>query len=123
MSFEKNLQMELVKVIPLVFPLVAPEGTAPPYCVYVSSYGQRDIALEGYLATRETDVTIHIVGQTYMDMKTYTNNVINALSGWQGKKIGPDLIYIQSSDYKKPQEMIDPDEYFAHSWVDFTFRY
>lgn len=122
-SFEKSLREELVKQIPTVFPLVAPEGTSPPYCVYVSSYGDRDLALEGYLTTREVDVTIHVVGQTYMDMKTYTNKVLDALVGFQGKKIGTDLTYVQSVDYKKPQEMLDPDEYFAHSWVDITFRY
>lgn len=123
MSFEKALREELEKLIPNVFPLYAPEGTAPPYCVYVSSYGEKDLALEGYLNTREVDVTIHIVGSTYSDMKTYTNIVLDKLITFQGMTMGTDRIAIQSIHYRKPQEMTEPDQYQAHSWVDLKFRY
>jgi hypothetical protein len=121
-GFEKALREELVKVIPNVFPLYAPEGTLPPYCVYVSSYGERDLAFEGYLSTKEIEVTVHVVGSTYADMKTYTTSVLDSLVAFQGKKIGTDLIKIQSVHYDKPTEMVDPEEYYAHSWVDFKFR-
>lgn len=123
MSFEKALRDELVKVIPAVYPLTAPENTQAPYVVYVSSYGDRDLTLDGYQTTKEVDVMVHVVGRNYADMKTYTNGVLNAMSGWQGKKIGTDLIYIQSVHYKNPTEVADPVTFMAHSWVDMTIRF
>jgi hypothetical protein len=122
MSFEKALVEEIEKVIPNVFPLVAPEGTPTPYCVYVSSYGEREYTLSGYIASREIEVEIHVVGKTYAEMKPYMNGIIDKLITFEGKKMGTAQLSVQSVQYDKPHEMSDPETYEAHSFTDFTFR-
>ena len=121
-SFENAIRQELEKTVTNVFPLFAPEGTPTPYCVYVSSYGERDLALEGYLASREIEVTVHIVAQTYEQMKTLTNGVMDNFCTFTNKKIGTDLLRIQAVKYDDPTEMVEPETKVAHSFVDFNFR-
>lgn len=122
MSFEKALTQELEKVLPNVFPLVAPEGTPTPYIVYKSSYGQRDHVLEGYTNNKEIDVAIHVVGGSYTDMKQYTNAVIDSLLAFQGGLMGTDLIPVQAVSYHPPDEMVDPVTKENHSITDLTIR-
>lgn len=119
-TFEKALTEELEKVLPDVFPLIAPEGTNVPYIVYHSSYGQRDLLLDGYGMQREIDTTIHVITKSYADMKQYTNSVINSLLIL--KSMGTDQIPVQHVQYQNPDEMIDPITKENHSFTDFTFR-
>lgn len=120
MSFEKALKQELKKVLPSVFPLVAPEGTPTPYIVYKSSYGQRDHMLEGYTDQREIEVSAQVVGSSYEEMKGYANTMINALLAL--KVMGTDLIPVQHVTYEQPEEMVDPVTKENHCITDFKFR-
>lgn len=122
MSFEKALTEELEKVLPDVFPLVAPEGTPMPYIVYSSSYGQRDYMLGGYMDTKEIEVTIQVVGGSYSDMKQFTNAMIDSLLTFQGEFMGTDQLPVQSVQYEQPDEMVDPVTKENHSITEFTFR-
>lgn len=119
-NFEKALTQELKKVLPAVFPLVAPEGTPTPYIVYMSSYGQRDQVLEGYTDQREIDVTVHVVGGSYSDMKDYTNAMIDSILALT--VMGTDLIPVQHVHYEQPDEMIDPVTKENHCFTDFKIR-
>ncbi|KRE33426.1 DUF3168 domain-containing protein [Paenibacillus sp. Soil724D2] len=119
-NFEKALTQELKKVLPAVFPLIAPEGTATPYIVYMSSYGQRDHMLEGYTEQRDIEVTVHVVGGSYSDMKEYTNTMIDSMIILS--TMGTDLIPVQSVSYEAPDEMIDPITKENHSFTEFKFR-
>lgn len=121
MSFEKALTEELGKVLPnSVYPLVAPEGTPTPYIVYVSSYGDRDMTLDGYVVSKEIDVSIQVVASSYSDLKQYTNALIDALVSL--KKMGTDLIPVQHIHYDRPEEMVDIVTFENHSITDFKFR-
>jgi hypothetical protein len=119
-SFEKALTEELEKVLPDVYPLVAPEGTPTPYIVYVSSYGDRDLTLGGYEVTKEIEVMIQVVGGSYSEMKQHTNSVIDSLIALT--QMGTDLIKVQHVHYEKPQEAVDIVSFLPHSITEFTFR-
>lgn len=120
MSFEKALTQELEKVLPDVFPLVAPEGTPTPYIVYASSYGQRDHMLEGYTANKEINVAVHVVGGSYTAMKQYTNAMLDSLLAMT--TMGTDLVNVQHVTYEQPDEMVDPITKENHSITELTFR-
>lgn len=121
-NFEKALVQELKKVLPAVFPLVAPEGTPTPYIVYMSSYGDRDRVLEGYGTQREIDVTIHVVGGSYSEMKEATNNTIDTLLKLEQATMGTDLIPVQHVMYEQPDEMVDPITKENHCFTELKFR-
>lgn len=121
-NFEKALVQELRKVLPDVFPLVAPEGTPTPYIVYMSSYGERDRSFEGYTIQREINVTVHVVGGSYSLMKEHTNNMLDSLLQLEGSKMGTDLIPVHHVNYTQPEEMIDPVTKENHCFTDLTFR-
>lgn len=121
-NFEKALVEMLKDVTPNVYPLVAKEGVVAPYIVYESSYGERDYALEGHLVSREIDVTLYVIGGTYEEMKTITNNAYDLILSWQGQSIGTDAVTIQAISYDNPSERIDPMTYESVSICDFTFR-
>jgi hypothetical protein len=121
-NFEKALVQELKKVLPAVFPLVAPEGTPTPYIVYMSSYGERDRVFEGYGQQREIDVTIHVVAGSYSEMKDTTNVMLDSLLLLEQSTMGTDLIQVQSVTYEHPDEMIDPITKENHCYTDIKFR-
>jgi hypothetical protein len=121
-NFEKALVQELKKVLPNVFPLIAPEGTPTPYIVYMSSYGDRDRVFEGYGPQREIDVTVHVVGGSYSDMKEYTNTMIDSLLLLEQSTMGTDMITVQHVTYEQPEETIDPVTKENHCFMDLKFR-
>jgi hypothetical protein len=120
-AFEKALTEELEKVLPdAVYPLVAPEGTPLPFIVYASSYGDRDLTLDGYQINKEIEVSVQVVASSYFEMKQYTNTMIDALIAL--KVMGTDRIPVQHVHYEKPHESVDPVTFHNHSITDFTFR-
>jgi hypothetical protein len=121
-SFEKALTEELEKIVPDVFPLVAPEGTPTPYIVYKSSYGHRDYLLDGYMVNREIEVAVQVVGGSYSEMKQHTNAMIDSLLAFQGGRMGTDLVPVQSVQYLQPDEMVDTVTKENHSVTELTFR-
>lgn len=121
-NFEKALTQELKKVLPKVFPLIAPEGTPVPYIVYNSSYGERDRVLEGYGQGREVNVTVHVVGGTYEVMKQLTNTMIDSLLLLEQNTMGTDLIPVQSVHYDEPEEHVDPITKENHCFTEFKIR-
>lgn len=121
-NFEKALVQELKKVLPAVFPLVAPEGTPAPYIVFMSSYGDRDRFFEGYGAQREIDITIHVVGGSYSAMKEATNFMIDALLLLERSTMGTDKIPVQHVMYEQPEEMVDPITKENHCFTELKFR-
>ena len=121
-SFEKALKDELSKTIKSVFPLVAPEDSKPPYLVYVSSYGEKDQALEGYLKTKEIKCELHIVTGTYAELKSNTNSILDQLTTFQNTTIGDEKLYIYSLSYDKPIEIYEKGTYLYHCFFDITVR-
>jgi hypothetical protein len=121
-NFEQALVEELRLRLVNIFPLVAPEGVLAPYVVYKSSYGERDRSFEGYTASREIDVALHIVAGNYSDLKINENTILDALLLLEGRKMGTALIPVQSVTYDQPDEMVDPVTKENHCIIEMKFR-
>ena len=91
MDFEQALVHELSTITALdgkVFPLSAKEGTSPPFILYVSSEGKKIQTLAGYNDIKEVNATIHIVTQTYDELKSLVKQVVDKLASFFGRAIG-----------------------------------
>lgn len=107
MNFEESLVFELSATDGLngkVFPLGAKEGTVPPFVVYVSSAGEETQALEGYTSDKSVTCEIHIVGGTYSEMKTVTQEVLDRIKSFFGRQIGVNGPFVKSVSYDEPHE-------------------
>lgn len=83
---EKTLKTKLSAITGLsgkVFPVAAPEGCKPPYLIYEQSAGSDFDDLSGGLGLREASYDIHIVHDTYANVKSTTISVITALRALQ----------------------------------------
>lgn len=78
-----------------IYALAAVNGAKAPYAMYESSYGKRETSLTGYLGARSVKVDLHIVANTYKEMKQITDVVIDLIISWQGRVIGSDGLLIQ----------------------------
>jgi len=79
MTFEEALKTELAKVSGLnnkVFPLTAPEKTAAPYLIYVSSEGRNEKYLEGYGVSITKEVEINVIDSRYSALKSLSKLVV-----------------------------------------------
>jgi hypothetical protein len=113
MYFEEALVVELGSISGLsnkVFPITAIEGTVAPYVVYVSSEGVAEKDLEGYDLLREIDCEIHIVSNSYAEMKSLTRSVISTIQSFQGRVIGgTDGVMIYDVTLDNPHEQWNND--------------
>jgi hypothetical protein len=119
MNFEEALKGELISVsldlkevtdkgvIEKVFPLNAPEGTKPPFIVYVSSEGLQDMTLDGYSENKEIECEINILHSGYGNMKALTKEVLAKILSFQGRAIGLDGPFIHDLTYEKPVEIYE----------------
>lgn len=110
MSFESSMRTELMKITGLnnkVFPLNAPEGTASPYLVYVSSNGIEAKSHDGYLDLITVGCELNIVHSTYPDMKSLAGLVVEKLKTFQGATIGD--VFIQNITYEAPVELYESE--------------
>jgi len=124
MSFEDALTIELEEIEGLmdkVFPLNAEEGTKAPYVIYVSSEGEQDKTLDGYLPTRDVDAEINVLQHSYSGMKYLTKQVLSKLISFQSRYIGgTEDIYIKSVTYRKPVELYEEQALLYRSVIEFT---
>lgn len=125
MNFEQSLVYELSTIAGLegkIFPLGAREGTKTPFVVYISSEGEEIRVFEGYTGDKKITCEIHVIGETYAQMKTYTNAIIDKIKTFRGRKIGDDGVYIKSVSYGETSEEHEKDLGFERSLFDVTVR-
>lgn len=124
MDFEQALSNELNQISGLsgkVFPLVAQEGTEPPFVIYVSSDGTEEQALDGsYLGLISLMTEIHIVAQTYDDLKTHSRAILAKLQTFFGRVIGDGGPLIKSLTYTEPRESYNSE--FGYSSTTFNIN-
>jgi hypothetical protein len=113
MNFEEALVSELVGITDLInkiFPLNATEGIKPPYIVYVSSEGEQERTLDGYVISKEVNCELHILNDSYFGLKDITKQVISLIDTFQRRTIGGDGgVYVQSCTYEKVHEQYVPE--------------
>lgn len=125
MNFEEALTYELETVTSLdekVFPMSASEGIKAPFVIYVSSEGVQDNSLNGYLISKEVGCEIHVVHDSYGNMKALTKEVIAKLQTFYARAIGIDGPFIKSLVYEKPTEVHEKEFGFYRSSFDIRVR-
>lgn len=125
MNFEEALVAELNAIVGLqnkVLPASAPEGTKPPFVIYVSSEGLQDKTLDGYLTSKELDCEIHVIHSNYGKMKALTKEVISKIQTFYGRSIGENGPFIKSLSYEKPTEVHEKEVGFYRSSFDIIVR-
>ncbi|MEH7503287.1 DUF3168 domain-containing protein [Neobacillus drentensis] len=125
MNFEEALKSELNSITGLedkVFPVFAEEGIKPPFVIYVSSEGQQDKTLDGYLISKEIECEIHVIHSNYSKMKNLTKDALSKLQTFYGRAIGVDGPFIKSLSYDKPIEVHEKEVKLYRSSFDIRVR-
>lgn len=124
-SFEEALRTELAGITGLtnkVFPLTAPPGTTAPYVVYETSTIE-DKAMEGFLSTVTTSVTLDLVATSYATLKSLTALVKIEIKSWLQSTMS-DGPYIQNITFgESSPELYEPEVNLYRRVMDFTVYY
>ena len=126
MDFEKALAYELQTIPDLqgkVFPQTAEENTKPPFIVYVSSDGENIMTLSGPTEMTELTCEIHVVAETYEQLKSLVPTIINRIKSFFQRTIGRNGPLIKSVAHIEPVEEIDNNANYYRSSFDIRVRY
>lgn len=126
MDFEKALAYELQTIPDLqgkVFPQTAEENTKPPFVVYVSSDGENIMTLSGPTEMTELTCEIHVVAETYEQLKSLVPTIINRTKTFFQRTIGRNGPLIKSVSHIEPVEEIDNNANYYRSSFDIRVRY
>lgn len=126
MDFEKALAYELQTIPSLqgkVFPQMAEENTKPPFVVYVSSDGENIMTLSGPTEMTELTCEIHVVAETYEQLKSLVPTIINRTKTFFQRIIGRNGPLIKSVSHVEPVEEIDNNANYYRSSFDIRVRY
>ncbi len=126
MDFEQALAHELRSIIGLetkVFPQKAEEDTKPPFVVYISSEGESVMALSGPTDMTELTCEIHVVTDTYENLKNITKSVLDKVKSFFQRTIGEDGPHIKSISHLEPVEDIDNNLNYHRSSFDIRVRF
>lgn len=111
MDFEQALKFELSSIDGLkdkIFPLHAPEEIQEPYIVYKSTEGIEEQYLSGYQGSKEVNCELHIIAESYGEVKALTKNILTVIKSFQSRIIG-DEILVTEITYSDSQESYIPD--------------
>lgn len=125
MNFEESLVYELSSIGVLtgkIFPLSAVAGVQTPFLVYVSSEGEEDRSLNGFLGSKLITCEIHIITASYSDLKSITKQVLDKIKSFWGRSIGIDGVFIKSIAYDPPVETVDEELNLRRSAFDIRVR-
>jgi|RhiMethySRZTD1v2_1073278.scaffolds.fasta_scaffold670685_1 hypothetical protein len=126
MDFEKALAYELQTIPDLqgkVFPQTAEENIKPPFVVYVSSDGENIMTLSGPTEMTELTCEIHVVAETYEQLKSLVPTIINRTKTFFQRTIGRNGPLIKSVSHIEPVEEIDNNANYYRSSFDIRVRY
>jgi hypothetical protein len=125
MNFEESLVYELSSIEGLskkIFPLSAVAGVETPFLVYVSSEGEEDRTLNGFIGSKQITCEIHIIANSYSELKRITRSVIEKIKTFWGRQIGVNGVYIKSVAYDPPVETVDEELNLRRSAFDLRVR-
>lgn len=126
MDFEQALVYELQAISGLskkVFPQSAAEDTEPPFVVYFSSEGEKIMTLSGPTDMTELTCDIHVVAETYEQLKGYTKAVLDRIKTFFQRTIGQDGPLIKSVSYVEPVEDMDNNLNYHTSSFNIRIRF
>lgn len=126
MDFEQALTFELQAITGLagkVFPQKAEEDTKPPFVVYISSEGERIMTLSGPSDMTELTCEIHVVAESYENLKVLTKAVIDRIATFFQRVIGQDGPKIKSITHMEPVEDLNSNLNYHRSSFDIRVRF
>lgn len=126
MDFEQALVYELQSITGLqgkVFPQNAEEETKPPFVIYISSDGESVMTLAGPTDLTELTCEIHVVAETYEQLKSLTKAVIERIKTFFRRIIGQNGPLIKSISHIEPTETIDNNLNYHTSSFDIRVRF
>lgn len=126
MDFEQALVYELSMISGLtnkIFPQNAEENVEPPLVVYMSSGGEKIMTLSGPTQLTELNCELHLICETYEQLKGYTKAVLARVQSFFQRNIGNDGPYIKSVSYIEPVEDIENQLNYHRSQIDIKVRF
>jgi hypothetical protein len=126
MDFEQALVYELSTINGIsgkVFPQAAEEGTLAPFVIYISSDGEKIMTLSGPTNMTELSCEIHVVTESYEQLKSLTKAVLDRLRSFFQRAIGENGPYIKSISHVEPIEDLDTSLNYHKSSFDIRVRY
>jgi hypothetical protein len=126
MDFEQSLVYELQTITGLsgkVFPHAAEENTKAPFVIYISSDGEKIMTLQGPTDMTELTCEIHIISDSYQNLKSLTKAVLDRVRSFFARSIGDNGPIIKSISHVEPIEDIDTSMNFHRSSFDIRVRY
>lgn len=126
MDFEQALCYEIQAIDGLsgkVFPQAAEENTKPPFVVYISSDGEKVMSLAGPTDMTELSCEIHIIGESYAQLKSLTKAVLDKITSFFQRSIGQDGPMIKSVSHIEPVEDVNNNMHYYKSSFDIRIRY
>lgn len=126
MDFEQALVHELQAIVGLngkVYPSNTEENSEPPFVVYVSSSGERVMTLGGPSNLTELTCEIHIITETYEQLRSYSKLILDRIRGFFQRVIGQSGPYIKSISHTEPVEDLEKNINFHRSSFDLRIRY
>lgn len=126
MDFEQALAYELEAITGLlgkVFPQNAKENTKPPFVVYISSEGEPVMTLAGPTDMTELTCEIHVVTESYEQLKSLTKAILDRIRSFFRRAIGQNGPTILSISHVEPTEQIDNNLNYHTSSFDIRVRF
>lgn len=126
MDFEQALCYELQTINGLtgkVFPNQTEENTQPPFVVYVSSDGEKIMTLGGPTNMTELNCEIHVVAESYEQLKSLTKAVLDRIRSFFQRPIGQNGPTIKSVSNVEPIEGVDNNLNYHKSSFTIKVRY
>jgi Protein of unknown function (DUF3168) len=125
-DFEQALVYELNIINGLtgkVFPQAPEEGTKAPYIVYNSSEGEPIMTLMGPTNMTELTCEIHVIAESYEQMKSLTKAVLDRIRSFFQRAIGQNGPNIRSISHVEPIEDVDTNFNYHKSSFDIRVRF
>jgi len=126
MDFEQAMVYELQTITGLsgkVFPSAPEEGTQAPYVVYNSSEGEPIMTLGGPTNMTELSCEIHVITESYEQLKSLTKAVLDRIRSFFQRAIGQNGPHIRSISHIEPVEDIDTNLNYHKSSFDIRVRF
>lgn len=81
-----------------VYPLVVPEGAAPPYIVYGRASTERERTLGNYIGQPQGSFNVEVYADGYIQAKQIADAIRGACHGFQGVADGVEIVEAQLAD-------------------------
>lgn len=106
-----------------IYPTNIPEGTKPPMLIYILSNYNQVKTLSGPLDNEDKSILFNVLCKKYGQMKELTDVVKHIITGFSGKRIGSQQIYIQDVQLLGIAESFENEIKLYRGIIDVKFYY